>query len=231
MKLVLWDIDGTLVHTAGHGRDAFGEAFTAVFGREADLEAVEMAGRTDHMIAMAVLEGGGVTDGASHLDRMFEELARALEARRERIASEGHPMPGARDALEAVAERPGVTQSLLTGNIEVNAALKLAAFGLDRLVDLEIGGYGSDPHRTRSDLVAMAREKAARLRNVRAEAAETVLIGDTPLDVEAAKAAGARAVAVASGPYSFMELRSTAADAVLEDLCYLPALVSALAIR
>ncbi|MDQ3433330.1 MAG: HAD family hydrolase, partial [Actinomycetota bacterium] len=85
MRLVLWDIDGTLVHTAGHGRDAFAEAFLAVFDREASIDELNMAGRTDHMIAMAVLEGGGVSDGETHMERMFEELAGALEARRERI--------------------------------------------------------------------------------------------------------------------------------------------------
>lgn len=228
MKLVLWDIDGTLVHTAGHGRDAFGEAFLAVSGREADLAAVDMAGRTDHMIAMAVLEGGGVAGGERHMERMFEELARALEARRDRIAAEGHAMPGVREALEAISELPGVTQSLLTGNIEVNAAVKLSAFGLDRLVDLEIGGYGSDPHRTRSDLVAVARGKVERLRGAHVRAADVVLIGDTPLDVEAARAAGARAVAVASGPYGVAELRATEPDAVLDGLRDLPTALRAI---
>lgn len=226
VKLVLWDIDGTLVHTAGHGRDAFAEAFAAVFGREADIDEVDMAGRTDHMIAMAVLEGGGVSDGETHMERMFEELARALEARRERIAAEGHAMPGVREALGALAGREGVTQSLLTGNIEANAALKLAAFGLDSLVDLEIGGYGSDPHEARSDLVAVAREKAVRLRDVHVEAGETVLIGDTPLDVRAAHEAGARAVAVATGPYTAAELREAGADGVLEDVTSMEMLIS-----
>jgi len=230
VKLVLWDIDGTLVHTAGHGRDAFSEAFSAVFGRETDIAEVDMAGRTDHMIAMAVLEGAGVSDGEAHMERMFEELAGALEARRERIAGEGHPMPGVREALETLSRREGVTQSLLTGNIEINAALKLAAFGLDTLVDLEIGGYGSDPHEARSDLVGVAREKAMRLRGVQVPACDTVLIGDTPLDVKAAHEAGARAVAVATGPYTVAELRETGADAVLDEVTDLEMLTLSLGV-
>lgn len=226
LKLVLWDIDGTLVDTAGHGRHAFGEAFAAVFGRDADLDAVRMAGRTDHAITMALLEGSAI-EGDGHLERVLEELALALEARRERIAAEGRAMPGAHDALEALAARPGVVQSLLTGNIEPNASVKLAAFGLESLLDLEIGGYGSD-HGVRSELVRVAREKAAALRGVHVEARDTVLIGDTPLDVEAARTAGARAVAVTSGPYGVAELERAGADAVLADLRDTNALLAAL---
>jgi phosphoglycolate phosphatase-like HAD superfamily hydrolase len=178
---------------------------------------------------MALLEVEGIEDGASHVDSVLGELNAALEARKELMAAEGSATPGAREALEAVARQDGVTQSLLTGNIELNAALKLAAFGLEELVDLEIGGYGSDPHRTRSDLVGAAREKAARLRGLQVEAADTVLVGDTPLDVEAAHTAGARAIAVATGPYGVSELQRTGADAVLADLRDTRGLLAAIA--
>lgn len=217
-RLVLWDIDGTLVDTAGHGRDAFGEAFAAVFGRSpGGFDGLSMAGRTDHAITVALLERAGVADGDAHLAPVLDELAAALAARAERIAAEGSAKPGARSALEAVAREPGVTQSVLTGNIEPNAALKLAAFGLAELVDLEIGAYGSDAG-ARSELVGVACEKARRLRGITVSATETALVGDTPLDVEAARAAGARAVAVASGPYGRDELQGAGADTVLEDL-------------
>lgn len=224
---MLWDIDGTLVRAGPHGRDAFGVAFAAVFGREVDVSELPMAGRTDHAIAMAMLEEEGIEDREVHLDRVLGELTGALEARREAIVAEGSATPGAREALEAVRAEKGLTQSLLTGNLEVNAALKLSAFGLERLVDLEIGGYGSDPHAARTDLVGVAREKAARLRGVHVEVHDTVLIGDTPLDVEAARAAGARAVAVATGPYSVEQLRDTQADAVLPDLRDVDAVMAA----
>lgn len=230
MRLLLWDIDGTLVRTGPHGREAFGVAFAAVFGRETDVSELPMAGRTDHAITMALLKDEGIEDGASRVGDVLTELTAALEARREAIAEQGSATPGAREALEAVAREDGFTQSLLTGNIEVNAALKLSAFGLEDLVDLEIGGYGSDPHATRSDLVDAAREKAAQLRGLHVEAADTVLIGDTPLDVEAAHTAGARAIAVATGPYGVSELRETGADAVLEDLRDTAGLLSALRI-
>lgn len=225
--LVLWDIDGTLVDAAGHGRDAFDDAFEAVLGRPAG-HAVEMAGRTDHQIALAMLEGDGVGDGATQLPRMLDALAAALAARRDRIAVEGHAHEGAEEALTALAGRPGVVQSLLTGNLEVNAAVKLGAFGLERLVDLEVGGYGSDPHTERADLVAVARRRAARKYGA---ATATVLVGDTPLDVRAAHRAGARAVAVATGPFGVRELAAAGADAVLEDLRDTGALVAAVTRR
>ena len=231
MQLILWDVDGTLVRTGPHGREAFGVAFAAVFGRETDVSGLPMAGRTDHAITMALLEDEGIEHGESHVESVLGELTAALEARREEIAAEGSATPGAREALEAVAREDGLTQSLLTGNIEVNAALKLSAFGLEDLVDLEIGGYGSDPHTSRADLVGAAREKAARLRSLRVAPADTVLIGDTPLDVEAAHTAGARAVAVATGPYGVEELSRTGAEVVLGDLTDTAALLSALRAR
>ena len=218
MLLVLWDIDGTLVDGAGQGRHAFDDAFRVVTGREPPAR-VEMAGRTDRLIAMAMLDGDG-----SSLTHMLEELERALAAREPWMRAEGRALPGAAEALAALADREGTVQSLLTGNLAANAALKLGAFGLERWVDLEVGGYGSDPHEARSDLVAVARERAAAKYS---PAVDTVLVGDTPLDVRAAHEAGARAVAVASGPYGVEELRETGADAVLADLEDTEAVVAA----
>src|SRR5215212_12068117 len=154
MLLVLWDIDGTLVDSAGHGRHAFEEAFAEVVGGEPKW--VEYAGRTDHQIALEMLN-----DSQDHLPAMLEQLAEKLAARKELIASEGHVYPGVREVLTALHETDGVVQSLLTGNVEPNAAVKVGAFGLDRWLDLEAGAYGSDPHGRRSDLVAVARKRAA----------------------------------------------------------------------
>jgi phosphoglycolate phosphatase len=142
------------------------------------------------------------------------------------MALEGSPQPGVPEALTALGARDDVIQSLLTGNIEPNAELKLAAFDLHTLVDLEIGGYGSD-HGTRSELVAVARTKAREKRGVDVPLSDTVVVGDTPLDVDAAHTAGARAVAVASGPYTAQELQQASPDAVLEDASDLDALLGA----
>lgn len=227
MRLVLWDIDGTLVHTAGHGREAFMEAFERLFERPPADDAVPMAGRTDHAIALDLLERNGIPRPEERLARMFEELHAALSRRRSQMAEQGHPQPGVREVLERAAEIPGLLQSLLTGNIAPNAQLKLAAFDLDRLIDLEIGGYGSD-HETRSELVGVARRKARAKHGVHVPVAETVVVGDTPLDVNAARAAGARVVAVATGPYSPGELEQAGPDALLSDMSDTGAVLDAL---
>jgi phosphoglycolate phosphatase-like HAD superfamily hydrolase len=206
--LVLWDIDGTLVDSAGHGRHAFEEAFEAVMGRPP--RPVEFAGRTDHQIALAMLD-----HDREALPRLLEQLATALEARKDAIRREGHAYPGVPETLAALHGRDGVVQSLLTGNIEANAALKVGAFGLERWLDFDVGAYGSDPHEERYELVAVARERVTAKYG---EPTRAVLVGDTPLDVRAAREAGARAVAVATGFSDSEALRASEPDALLEDL-------------
>ncbi len=219
MLLVLWDVDGTLVHTAGHGRYAFEQAYETVVGRPFE-QNVPYAGRTDRQIALSMLEGDH-----DHLPRVLEELELALEGRREHVAAEGGAYPGVPETLAALHERADVINSLLTGNVAANAALKVSAFGLERWLDIEVGAYGSDPHEERYELVAIARDRAARKYG---EPTGAVLVGDTPLDVLAARKAGARAVAVATGPSDLEELRASTPDAVLEDLSDTAAAVRAI---
>jgi phosphoglycolate phosphatase len=206
--LVLWDIDGTLVDSAGHGRFAFEEAFDAVIGGVPDW--VEYAGRTDHQIALSMLN-----DSAEHLPAVLEQLVAKLAVRKSAIATEGRVYPGVPETLAALHEADGVINSLLTGNLEANAAVKVGAFGLERWLDFEAGAYGSDPHERRSDLVAIARERAAARYG---QTTGAVLVGDTPLDVLAAREAGARAVAVATGFADLDSLRASEPDALLQDL-------------
>ena len=218
MLLVLWDVDGTLVRTAGHGRFAFEDAFRAVVGR--DPEPVDYAGRTDRQIVQTMLGGR-----SGDTPRILEELAVALELRKEAMAAEGYAYPGAPEVLEALHRRDDVINSLLTGNIQANAVVKVSAFGLEPWLDFEVGAYGSDPHEERSDLVAVARERAAAKY---AEPTGAVLVGDTPLDVRAAREAGARAVAVATGFADPEELRASGPDAYLDDLSDTDAAVAAI---
>jgi phosphoglycolate phosphatase-like HAD superfamily hydrolase len=219
VRLVLWDIDGTLVHTAGHGRYAFAEAYEHAFGRPpgADIDDVPMAGRTDQAIALDYLGRTGDSEPESHLPRMLDGLHTALAARGDAIAAEGATMPGVREALEELRERDDVLQSLLTGNIERNARIKLAAFGLDGLVDFRIGAFGSD-HIIRPELVGIALRKVREILGIEIAAQDVLLIGDTPFDVGAAHDNGARAIAVATGPFTRDQLEHTGAEAVLEDL-------------
>jgi phosphoglycolate phosphatase len=141
------------------------------------------------------------------------------------MRAEGYAYPGVAEVLEALHARDDVVQSLLTGNIETNAAVKVSAFGLERWLDFEVGAYGSDPHEERSELVAVARERAAAKYG---ETTGAVLVGDTPLDVRAAQEAGARAVAVATGFADREALRASSPDAFLDDLTDTAAAVAAI---
>jgi phosphoglycolate phosphatase len=218
MLLVLWDVDGTLVRSAGHGRFAFEEAFQAVVGRAP--EPVDYAGRTDRQIALTMLAGEH-----EHLPRVLEELAATLELRKEALRTDGYAYPGVAEVLKALHGQDAVIQSLLTGNIRTNAVVKVSAFELERWLDFDVGAYGSDPHEERSDLVAVARERAAAKYG---PPTSVVLVGDTPLDVRAAHEAGARAVAVATGFAEREALVASRPDAFLEDLTDTAAAVTAI---
>lgn len=228
-RLVLWDIDGTLVDSAGLGKEAFTEAFTELFGIYPH-GLVSMNGRTDHEIALDLLTQNGVGEADLQIETFSRALARALACKAKLIRERGRAYPGARDALERLEHEPGMVQSVLTGNIEPNAVVKLAAFSLLDHLDLEIGAYGSD-HATRSELVAIARHKAEVKYGLEFKPSQTVVIGDTPLDVAAGQAAGARIVAVASGPFDEEELGAAGANEVLADLTDLDALLHAVAGR
>jgi phosphoglycolate phosphatase-like HAD superfamily hydrolase len=214
--LVLWDIDGTLVDSAKLGRDAFVDAFERVTGVPPS-QIVPFAGRTDLEIALDLLERSGVTPHGQLLERFGLELERAMAARADDLRVRGRAYPGARESLARLGQERGVVQSLLTGNIAPNAAVKLGAFGLDTLIDLDIGAYGSDDRR-RGRLVAVALSKCERKHAARLTPRDAVLVGDTPLDVAAAREAGARSVAVATGPFGARELAAAGADVVLGDL-------------
>jgi phosphoglycolate phosphatase len=215
-RLVLWDVDGTLVDSARIGRDAFVEAFEQVVGHP-PAQIVPFAGRTDLEIAHDMLETSGLSDGEALLDHFEEELVAAMAARLDELTERGRALPGTAEALERLDAEPGVIQSLLTGNVERNAMLKLQPFGLARWIEFGCGGYGSD-HRVRGELVAIARARAEQAHDIAIAPPDVVLVGDTPLDVAAAREGGARAIAVATGPYDEDALAESGADVVLPDL-------------
>ncbi|HET9895495.1 MAG TPA: haloacid dehalogenase-like hydrolase [Streptosporangiaceae bacterium] len=221
--LVLWDVDFTLVNTRGAGIYLYQLAFTDLYGRSLPEAAAgaNMAGRTDRAIALDVLALAGIPDPALEVFRFEAALARFAPGTACLVAKVGYAMPGAGAAIAALACVPGVRQSLLTGNVRAMARVKLEPFGLTEHLDLDAGAYGNESE-VRADLVGLARTRAA------AAAADddgagysgqaTVLVGDTPLDVEAALATGARAVGVATGQFSTDDLQAAGAHAVLPDL-------------
>ncbi|MCC9309276.1 haloacid dehalogenase-like hydrolase [Kitasatospora sp. RB6PN24] len=211
--IVLWDIDHTLIENAGVSKEIYGAAFEAVAGCQPSAPAVT-EGRTDRLIMQEMFDRNRLVQPKWHTVQAALETAgcERFEALRQR----GRALPGARDALIALGKEPAVISSVLTGNIEANARLKLAAFGLDGLVDLEVGAYGSD-HRDRAALVGVARDRVYAAYGVPARA-PVVLVGDTPRDVEAALTSGAQIVAVATGLHSTADLRAAGASVVLPDL-------------
>ena len=227
--LVLWDIDYTLVNARGVGSELYTRVFTSRYGRPLP-QPGSMAGRTDRAIAREVLALAGL-DGQDQELQLFQDAltatAPSFAARARQVVT---ALPGAGAALaglSALAPGQGPVQSLLTGNIRPMAEIKLAAAGLTRHLDLEVGSYG-DQHEIRAELVAPARAAAAAAYGQDFGGTATVLIGDTPLDVAAALATGARAVGVATGHFAVADLAAAGAHAVLPDLTSTAAVVSAI---
>lgn len=232
MKLVLWDIDGTLVQAGVVGRDPFQEAIASVLQRELGPEfheRVRMSGKTDPQIARELLLEAEVhaDDVDSHLPEVLRRLEEQLLAAEHRLQAEGRALPGASEILTALAARDDVVQSALTGNLAANAVVKLRAFGLDRHIDFDIGAYGSD-HHDREELVPIALAKAAAKHGAPFRAEDTWVIGDTPRDFACAKVGGVRCALVATGGFGRAELEGLGADAVLDDLTDTDAVVSLL---
>ncbi len=237
--LVLWDIDNTLMDAGGAGWQLYQQAFRDMFGRELS-RAPALAGRTDRAIALDALTLAGVPQPRAQLDAFQRHVAGLAPSLAGRVRAAGRVLPGVIAALAALSgvrpdlggpdgsggpDGPGgaggpgreVVQSVLTGNMRALAEVKLGALGLDRYLDLRVGAYG-DAHEIRAELVPLARASAAAAYGADFSGPATVLIGDTPLDVEAARAAGARAVGVATGGAAMADLAEAGADAVLPDL-------------
>jgi phosphoglycolate phosphatase len=222
--LVLWDIDHTLISTGGVGGEIYATAFEKVTGRSLERMA-EMSGRTEPVIFRDTLELHGIHDPGDLFSRFAQEQARGYADRASELRERGCALPGTASALATLATRDDVTQSVLTGNTRPSAQIKLHAFGLDTHLDLEIGAYGTDDD-TRANLVPIAQHRAAERTGHTFGPDTTVLIGDTPADITAARDAHARIIAVATGNHSKDDLAD--ADTVLADLTSTSALMTAL---
>jgi phosphoglycolate phosphatase len=213
--LVLWDVDYTLVDSDGLGRQLYQTAFGEMFGRPMP-QPGSMSGRTDRAIALEVLTLAGVPEPERLLGTFHGLMAAHAADLAGLVVERSRVLPGAAEAVSALAGR-GVIQSLLTGNIRPLAEVKLGPLGLTDHLDLGVGAYG-DAHEVRAELVHLARDRAACAYGGDFGGAATVLVGDTPLDVAAALATGARAVAVATGQFTAEELAASGAHAVLPGL-------------
>lgn len=221
--LVLWDIDLTLVDYSGIGRRWYGQALATALGVEL-AHVPAFPGRTERSITLELLAAHGLPGSEEHVERLFAELIAIAEAARDELPRLGRALPGAAEVLAALAARPDVVQSLVTGNLPELALGKLAAFGLDRHLDFEVGGYGSlSEHR--HDLVSAAVAAAAAKYGVEFAPGRVVVIGDTPHDVAAALHHGAVGVGVATGRHSEAELAESGAHLVLRDLSDTPAVI------
>jgi phosphoglycolate phosphatase len=218
--LVLWDVDYTLVNAGGVGLELYEVVFCEMFGLDFPGNVPSMAGRTDTAIALEVLTLAGVADPPEQVAAFHGMLAARAPQLADLVRERGKALPGAAAALAALARprRDGsVVQSLLTGNLPEMAKVKLTALRLTAHLDLACGAYG-DASRVRGDLVPIARKNAANRYGHDFGGGATVLIGDTPYDVEAALVNGARAVGVATGSFTAAELTAAGAHVVLPDL-------------
>jgi phosphoglycolate phosphatase len=218
-RLILWDVDGTLTMSGEAAQRAFDLAVAAVIGRDPGGHGVRMSGKTDPQIALEIMGALDIAEDEAQrfLPPVLEGLVKELEAAEETIRERGRVLPGIQELLPRLHRPPHIVQSLLTGNLAPNAALKLRAFGLERWVDLEAGAYGSDNH-DRTLLVPIAVAKAEERYGHRFEPEQVWVVGDTPRDLECARAAGARCLLVGTGRYRFEELEGLGADAVMRDL-------------
>ena len=223
--LFLFDIDGTILRgsTAVH-RDAFAHAYREVYGLPLSLDGIRAAGRTDTWLLAEPLRRHGLPDEDiwSRLPSAFECMQLYVE---EHLGDlRGNVLPGVPEVL-AELDRRGQFLGLLTGNLSRIAAAKMRAAGLARYFD--VGGFGEESE-IRSALVPVAISKAAQQAGRRIKPGDVVVIGDTPLDIEAGREAGTRTVGVATGPYSVGDLEECGADLALESLDDAHAAVDAL---
>jgi len=215
VKLVLFDIDGTLVHSGGQAKPAFAEAMVEVFGTAGAIDAYDFSGKTDARIVVDLAVGAGVAEAAARA-----ALPRVRELYLERFASRFDPalsriLPGVESLLAALAARSDVVLGLLTGNWEGGARIKLGALGL--FGRFPFGSFADDGI-DRRELPPVALERAKRYSGRAFRTAETVIVGDSPLDVDCARAHDIPCLAVATGWTSGEALAAAGANWVVPDL-------------
>ncbi len=224
-RLVLFDIDGTLLSTGGADTRVFGGALHDAFGTVGDTVGFEYSGKTDPQIARELMEEVGFSR-----DEIEKRRKQALEQYQERLATSLKPTdvlakPGVTALLEALDAEPHVALGLLTGNLEANARLKLEPLDANRF--FAFGAFGSD-HEDRYRLPAIALERARATLGIPFEGPDVVIVGDSVHDVLCGRELGVRAVAVATGKTSRERLTAACPDALLSDFSDTRASVAAI---
>lgn len=217
VRLLLFDIDGTLVDTLGAGRAALAVAMESVYGETGPIDTFDFHGRTDPAIVRGLLRAAGWSDARidERLDETWEAYLAALDAELGRRDGSVRPCPGVERLLTALEGDERFAVGLVTGNVAGGARRKLAAAALAD--HFRFGAYGSDSER-REDLPPIAAARAERVFGRPFDLPSAVVIGDTPEDIRCARANGARALAVSTGRHTLGELERHGPEAMLETL-------------
>ena len=213
MKLLLFDIDGTLVNANGSGRVAIEKALANVFEQPISTDGIAFSGRTDPGIMRDILGANGIAPSASNVQR-------AIDAYKTVVLEQGNPddvtlIPGIPPLLDRLADRSDVALALLTGNVRVTAFWKLQAVGLDR--HFSFGAFGCDDG-DRRNLPPVAVRRAQKHTGRTFVGSDVVIIGDTPHDIQCGRSIGAFSVGVCTGSYARAALESNRPNALFDTL-------------
>jgi phosphoglycolate phosphatase len=215
VRLVLFDIDGTILRSNGAGRRAMIAALREVFGGTGP-EDHRYDGKTDPQIVREVMRLEGHHD--AHIDERMDALIELYLARLEHELEDANTLvyPGVRELLDRLERRDDTILGLLTGNLREGAHAKLRAAGIEPK-RFRVGAFGSD-HEHRPELPELARRRAEQELGIELKGDHLVIIGDTPADMECGRGLGARAIGVATGSYAVDELLQCRPHAVFETL-------------
>jgi len=217
VRVVLFDIDGTLLKSEGAGRISMESALTAVFGAAGSAD-YRYDGKTDRQIVRDTMRLEGFSD--EEIDGKMEDLLREYLERLEAQLASGtrtvHVFVGVRELLDALELKDNIVLGLLTGNVEAGARAKLGAAGID-MSRFRVNAFGSD-NESRPELPAVAQRRANKLLGTDLQGNRVIVIGDTPADIRCGEKIGARAIGVATGRYSVEELAQHDPYAVFETL-------------
>ncbi|MBA4150409.1 MAG: HAD hydrolase-like protein [Verrucomicrobia bacterium] len=219
VKLVLFDIDGTLIHTGGAGMKAFAHAFKSEFGIDDGSEKLKFAGRTDVSLVREFFVHSGIEASPKNFDRFFATYISLLE---EQVRTcDGGIFPGIHRIISEMRQLPEPPLiALLTGNIKRGAEIKLNHYKL--WTEFQFGGFADD-HEERDCIAAIAKQRGEEASQCALAGEEVLVIGDTPLDIRCARAIKAKVLAVATGGHSLAELEEHQPDWAVADLTTLAA--------